>query len=238
MMIESLDYKNCVLQVEARLKECVEKIRATGEEIHLQKGEFLADGVACWLESGKCVLSMDDSRGDVLSLFYFKPGRLVNFLPLLVKSYPLDVHILKKKVPASRFHLKALEDCKLYAIDPKWFLQEFCQDPALSCLFLHSAILNLIESYITVWNAPILSNTQRICRLLLAALDEENGNDIPDHLTQTEISRHLSIHAITVAKIFSRLRKMQLVVKDVNHLTVADRERLKALAEGREKITY
>lgn len=237
-MTESLDYKSCVLQVESRLKECVDKIREPGKEIHLQKGEFLPTGLTCWLESGKCVLSMDDSRGDVLSLFYFKPGRLVNFLPLLVKTYPLDCHILKKKVPSSRFHLKALEDCKLYSIDHKWFIEEFCQDPALPSLFLHSAILNLIDSYITVWNVPILSTTQRICRLLLAALDEENDNHIPDHLTQTEISRHLSIHAITVAKIFSRLRKMKVVVKNGNQLTVVDKEFLKALAEGEEKITY
>lgn len=230
------DFEACSERIERNLKDCVAKIRATGEVIHLQKGAFLAPDLACWLDTGKCVLTLDDSRGDTISLFYFQPGQLVNFLPLLVKCFPLDATLLKRKIPSSHFHVKALTDCTLYSINHDWFAREFGTDPGLCSIFLHSAMLNLINSYKNVWNAPILSNTQRICTLIMASVEE--GGVIPSYLTQAEISRHLSMHPITVAKIFAQLRKSGLIEKKGSLLVVANPACLQALADGREKINY
>lgn len=226
----------CKGLIEANLKNCVVKIRETGQLIHLQKGAFLAPDLTCWLDEGKCVLSLDDSRGDVISLFYFKPGQLVNFLPLLVKCFPLDPVLLRRKIPSSYFHVKALTDCRLYSIDLDWFTREFASNPGLECLFLHAAMLNLINSYKNVWNAPILSNTQRICTLINASVEEDGV--IPTYLTQAEISRHLSMHPITVAKIFGQLRKAGLIEKKGSKLVIVNPACLQALADGREKINY
>lgn len=232
----NMDFSACMERIERNLGDCVAKIRETGEVILLQKGALLPSDLPCWLDSGKCVLSLDDSRGDTISLFYFKPGQLVNFLPLLVKCFPLDADLLKRKVPSSHFHVKALTDCRLYSINMDWFAREFGRDSSLQCLFLHAAMLNLINSYRNVWNAPILSNTQRICTLIIAS-QEENGV-LPGYLTQAEISRHLSMHPITVAKIFARLRKAGHIEKRDNAFVVANPDSLRALADGREKITY
>lgn len=229
--------RECAALLEEVLKSCVGELRETGNLIHLQKGAFVPPSQACWLEKGKCVLSLDDSRGDTLSLFYFRPGQLVNFLPLLVECFPIAPELIRKKIPSHFFHVKALVDCQLYAIDKVWFIKKIAVDPGISCLFLYSAMLNLIHSYIHVWNAPILSNTQRICRLIMAHMDD-NSREIPQYLTQAEISRHLSMHSITVAKIFGKLRKIGLIRKKDNRLFVDNPALLHALADGVEKITY
>ena len=87
-------------------------------------------------------------------------------------------------------------------------------------------------------NSPLLPAPQRICRLLVEMMAEEPPHAVPSYLSYSEISLHLAIHPITVAKIFKALKEDGITERKGRTLTVADPERLCAIARGMEDFEY
>lgn len=220
------------------LERALEEFHRHGEKIILAKGDILVSQKVHCLEKGKCALCVNDPRGEPISIFYFRPGQLINFLPLFAKCFPFDDFIAHKKVPTDMFHVKALSDCQLIVVDSDWVLNAFISDSAIANFVTYSCIVNLLNVYMCVHNCPILSNAQRICLLIISSIEEQGGNMIPEHLTHVEISRHLSIHPITVAKIFSKLRNMGVIEKAGSSLRIKDMDTLRAIAKGCQNISY
>lgn len=228
----------CAASLQRRLGTCVAEFRALDASRRLQKGETLVSAQPFWLESGKCALCIDNSTDQNISLFYFRTGQLVNFLPLLVQCFPIDAHVRKQKVPTAFFSIKALTDCQLTPLDSKKFLAAMLERADINAMIIHSCILNLLNTYFNAYNSPILSNAQRICRLILGTLEGDAEKNIPAYLTHAEISRHLSMHPITVSKIFGKMRSLGIVSKDAGSFVIADLDALRAIAEGTTSITY
>lgn len=229
---------SCVEILQENIVEALAKFRNVGKKIILAKGSNLVSEKVHCLEKGKCALCVNDPRGDPISMFYFRPGQMINFLPLLVQCFPFDKFIMQKKIPSNLFHVKALSDCELIVLDTEWFINTFLKETSICYFSLYSCILNLLNIYMCVHNCPILSNAQRICLLLISSIEDSPEGVIPPHLTLIEISRHLSIHSVTVAKIFSKLRNMGIIGKQGSNMVIMDMDRLSAIADGSENITY
>ncbi len=220
------------------MQDGLQQIRANGETIILERGATLNHERLFLLESGKMALRLASPRGETISVFYHSAGQLVNFMPLLVRCFPIDEKLLKRKLPGHMFHIKALEECRLLSIDNDWFMNGLIRNEAISALALYSCIVNLINVYARAYNCPILSNAQRICRMILSHTDDNPRNPIPLYLTHAEISSYLSIHPITVSKIFGRLRNLGIIRKKSGMLVIEKIDELRAIAGGLKSISY
>ena len=213
-------------------------LRSIGTEHVLRKGEILRTGNICYLLKGLCILSFYDPCGDETTLIYFEPGRLFNFMPKLVKVYPLQPKTVRRQLPIDAFAVRAKEDCLFLFIDHNVFERELAASLPLHSLLVQSLTENCENLISHAGNSPLLPAPQRICRLLAEMMAEEPPHAVPSYLSYSEISLHLAIHPITVAKIFKALKEDGITERKGRTLTVADPERLCAIARGMEDFEY
>lgn len=228
----------CAEIMRRHLEASLALFREHGKKLLLHRGETLSLEQLYCLEKGKCALCLNDPRGGIVSIFYHRKGQLINILPKILKYMPLDGQFWEKKIPENRFYVKALSDCELTIIDNDWFMHAFLEDVSISSYVVYSCTLNLVNIYASAYNSPILSNAQRVCRMILMELEAGQNGIIPPHLTHAEISNHLSIHTVTVSKILGKLRKLGIITKQDNVMRVNDPEALRAIADGLAKLDY
>ncbi len=213
-------------------------LRSIGTEHVLQKGELLRTDHICYLLKGLCILSFYGPCGDETSLLFFEPGRLFNFMPKLSRLYPLQPKTLRRKLPRDAFAVRAKEESILLFIDHNVFERELAGSLPLHSLLVQSLTENCENLISHAGNSPLLPTPQRICRLLAEMMAEEPPHAVPSYLSYSEISLHLAIHPITVAKIFKALKEDGITERKGRTLTVADPERLRAIARGMEDFEY
>lgn len=228
----------CAEAMGRHIENCRARFRERGQKLLLRRGDSLGNDQLYCLEKGKCALCLNDPRGGIVSIFYHRAGQLVNVLPLVLKCLPLDGEVWEKKIPGNKFYVKALSDCELTVIDNDWFMRSLPEDASICSYVIYSCALNLVNIYASAYNCPILSNAQRVCRMIIMGLETGRDNIIPPHLTHAEISNHLSIHIITVSKIFGKLRKLGIITKRNGDMLVNDACALKAIADGTQKLDY
>lgn len=228
----------CAETMRRHLAASLALFREHGKPLRLHRGDSLGTEQLYHLEKGRCALYLTDPRGGIISIFYHRKGQLINVLPNVLKCLPLDGQFWQKKIPQNRFHVKALTDCELTIIDTDWFTRALAENVSISSYVIYSCALNLVNIYASAYNSPILSNAQRVCRMILMALDREQEGVIPPYLTHAEISNHLSIHIVTVSKILGRLRKLGIITKSGTAMLVNDAEALRAIADGMAKLDY
>ncbi|MBR6466676.1 MAG: Crp/Fnr family transcriptional regulator [Desulfovibrio sp.] len=213
-------------------------LRSIGTEHVLQKGELLRTDHICYLLKGLCILSFYGPCGDETSLLFFEPGRLFNFMPKLSRLYPLQPKTLRRKLPRDAFAVRAKEESILLFIDHNVFERELAGSLPLHSLLVQSLTENCENLISHAGNSPLLPAPQRICRLLAEMMEEAPPHAVPPFLSYNEISLHLGIHPITVAKIFKALKEEGITARQGRMLTVADPERLRAIARGLEEFEY
>jgi len=223
----------------ARRKAEYEAILRTIGTLHvLHKGELLRTDHICYLLKGLCILSFYGPCGDESSLIFFEPGRLFNFLPKLSRVYPLQPKTVRRQLPRDAFAVRAKEDCQLILVDHNVFERELATSLPLHSLLVQSLTENCENLISHAGNSPLLPASQRICRLLAEMMSDYPPHALPAYLSYSEISLHLSIHPITVAKIFKALKEEGITARQGRTLAVADPERLRAIACGMEEFGY
>ena len=219
-------------------KTYVEMLRQMGEEYVLPKGKMMQQKDLYYLLEGKCALCIHGTEGEELSLIYFYPGRLLNFLPSLNKYYPLQHITNKRRVPLQSFVVRAVTDCRFLRIASDIFIKNYISSIELHSLIVQSLIENVYSLFSHSFNSPKLPVYQRICRLLLEIMNDTPPHTLQRHITYAEISTHLSIHTVTVAKVFKALRQAEIISRDMGNVTVINPNELRRIAEGKQRLPY
>lgn len=195
-------------------------LHSMGEEFLLPRGKVLRENHIYYLQEGRCALCVYGQCGETSTLIYFEPGRLLNFLPSLSRLYPLHPMTRRRSVPRKFFAVRALTNCRFLRVRHEIFIKAFADSLPLHSLMVRSLTENILNLLTHAFNSPLLPAGQRICRLLADIMDDQPPHALPRYMTYPEISTHLSIHPITVAKIFKTLREKRIIRKKDAGLTV------------------
>ncbi len=82
------------------------------------------------------------------------------------------------------------------------------------------------------------SAVARVCQLLLDFMTEDDQSVISRFLTYSEIAYYLSMHTMTVTKIFKALRENNIIHKTGQTATIIDKDALLAIADGDLELQY
>lgn len=215
-------------------------LKEIGKEFDLPKGAQLRAQDLYFLVDGLCTLCMEGEIGRDISIIYFYPGRLLNFLPSLGHYYyflPRN-NSPSKRAPIPYFFVRAIKDCRFLRIDHTKFLDIYFQSLPLHSLIVQSLANNCIDIFLHLFSLHELPASQRIASNLLGVMNDFPPHYLKRHITYNELATHLSIHPVTVAKIFRALQYAEIIDRDGSAIMVRDPERLRRIALGREKLFY
>lgn len=110
--------------------------------------------------------------------------------------------------------------------------------PAASGVLLRALADNLQKALAKSANSCLATAPVRVCRLLAASMAEESPHEIPGYLTHAEIAGHLSLHVMTVTKIFHALREQGILAKQGRAVMVRETGRLLQIANQEKILLY
>ena len=213
-------------------------LREMGTEIDLPKGAVMRRDRVYFLESGYCALLALTDTGESYSFLYFRPGMLLNFMPAVAHTVKLH-EVTRRRVSVLNQHvIMTRTPCRLLAVGAKDFACKVANSLPHQRLLTQALVenwINLLSLSLDITSRPA---AVRVCRLLLDNTPDEPASRIPGFLTYPEIAAHLSLHCITVTKIFSALRHEGLLQKEGRAHLLMDRERLARMAGEEEDLVY
>lgn len=220
-----------------------EELQKIGERITVSKGGLLRSTDVHYqdvyfLEEGLCALYMEGLSGKDMALVYFFPGRLINFLPALEKFYPRRMCALCYNMPLAEFFVKALKDSVLLKIRQQDFLERYFKSLPFHALVIQSLVANCYDLFSNMSKTIELPAWQKVARELLENMEGPHPHILPRRITYNEIATHLSIHTVTVAKIFKALQENGIVERLKEGVMIKDPLRIWKIANGEERLFY
>lgn len=187
------------------------------------------------IESGICGLATVTPKGNERVYIYFKKGNLIGFLRHLLpeSDYP-ESHIYK-----TRNRIRTMTEVTVYLIEADLFHNLLDNEPQAYIdltLALAQNLSNMLEhsSLVACENAPI-----RVCTVLVEFSEYRKGRWIlPRCFTQNEIANFLSLHKITVAKIFKTLRSAGYIERNMRNIELLDKKSLEMIIQRELCIWY
>jgi len=231
-------YKGAPERDAARRQSCEALLRQIGREERLARGDLLQTDHIYYLLEGLCVLIHYGPLGEESSLIYFEAGRLLNFLPKLSRVYPMQSKTLRRRQPRDTFAVRARTACRLLRIDHDVFVRELDKSAPLHALLEQSLAENCLNLLARAGNSPLLPAPQRICRLMAELMPESPPHRLPSYMSYGEMAVHLSMHPVTVAKIFQALKAEGIAWRERGAVCVFDVARLHRIASGEEELPY
>lgn len=230
-------------QIEVYRREGYELLQKLGEKARLPRGETLrrpdrSSMDVYFLVEGLCALCMEGASGKDMALIYFLPGRMLNFLPSLEKYYPRTVCELCYQAPFADFFVKAIKDSELVRVNHRVFLEEFAQSLPLQTVIIQSLVQNCYDLFTHLLKSLEMPAWQRVARELLENMSGSEPHILPRKITYGEIATHLSIHTVTVAKIFRALQENGIIERLKNGIMIRDPLRIWRIANGEERLFY
>lgn len=217
--------------------DCGGMLREMGVEITLPKGAVLRRSLVYFLLDGYCALMAMTEGGEAYSFLYFRPGMLLNFTPAVAQTDKLHA-VTRKRFSILTHVIMTKTPCKLLAMNGVEFAHKLETSLPLTHLLSRSLMENWINLLALSLDISSRTATARVCRLILDNTPDDPESCIPSFLTYTEIASHLSLHIITVTKIFRALRQSGLLHKERRAHVLADRQRMHLLAEMEEELLY
>lgn len=209
-----------------------------GREVELPKGHELRNNNIYLLLKGSMALCSVESTGEIQELLYFEPGMLTNFVPTLTAILPLHALTMNRLVVRENFVQRARTDCRCAEVPSPVFIREHETNPVLRKLLLLALTENLLNMFAMACNSPAMPAAQRICRLLLQFAARTEPHVVNHAFTYDEIAAHLSLHAMTVAKVFKALKERGAVLRKGRRIVVADLEAVREVANGSRALSY
>lgn len=166
---------------------------------------------------------------------YFKSGNLTGFIRhLLPKArYP------KSYIHQTVNHIITRTSVTCYLIAKEDFFNllksniQCYEDLTYS---LAQNLSNVLEhsALVASENAP-----SKICAMLLEFSEPKNGRDVLHScFNYSEIGNFLSLHTVTVAKIFKTLKDKQYIEKVDGHIVIRDKEKLLEICNNEYVFSY
>lgn len=219
-------------------KECDDILRGMGQRFAMRKGEQLRSNDLYYLIDGVCALCLEGETGRDLALIYFRPGRLMNFLPSISKFYPL--HNFPGSFPlfSSAFFVKAISDSQLFRIDKDLFLAKYFQSLPLQTLITQALVENCYDLFSHIFNSLEKPAWQRVAMQIYENMSDNPPGKLLRKITYAEIATRLSIHPVTVAKIFRALQAEGIIKREHSQITVLNATALLQIAQGKSQLYY
>lgn len=212
-------------------------LREIGKEIILPRGALLLRDHIYYLVDGHCALISLTRCGKEYSFLYFKPGMLLNFLPAMFMADTFHL-FTRRRFSSIDPVVMTKTRCVFLAIESEAFMRRLEGDLDMHRLLMRA----LTENWVNLFSLAIGTNSlpagARVCRLLFESTPASPPHVVPRYLTYAEIAAHLSLHVITVTKIFRALRQRKLLRKDGNRSILMDRERFARMGRGEELFSY
>lgn len=215
----------------------VDAMRHISHEQVLTKGTVLSPSMIYYLMDGVCSLLCSSSEGNEYSFIYFKPHMLLNFLPTVAR-HGVYGNITEKRVHRLRHLIMTKTTCTVLCTPGEVFLRHMEQNIYLNQLLVRSLTENWINLLVLSTGITSEPVSIRVCRLVVDNLPAAQPYRIPRFLTHAEIAAHLSMHTITVTKVFRALRELGIVEKDGNAHIVVDLPGMLAICEGEVVLSY
>lgn len=219
-------------------EECLEIIRGMGKRITMRKGEQMRSPDLFYLIKGLCALCIEGETGRDISIIYFTPGRLLNFLPSIGEFYPRHNFAGIAPVLSSSFFVKAISDAELFRINKDLFLKEYFHSLPLQTLIVQALVENCSDLFTHIFNSVERPAWQRVAKFIYENMPDSAPGKLRRKITYQEIATHLSIHPVTVAKIFKALQCEGIITRKHSETTINDPEGLLRIALGRAQLYY
>lgn len=134
----------------------------------------------------------------------------------------------------------AVEDCRCLRIPMQEFKNYLKTDPEL--------LLSLLEELMELYNVLLYQFQFRqetnapsaVCAHLVANVHKyENSSFVAKEISKTSyISQLLGIHVVTVSKILSALKNLEIITKEDGCIVVLDLDKLQQYANKEKKLVY
>ncbi len=220
------------------LQQGSDLLRSLGREERLPKGDKIRSNSVYLLLEGRMTLSSTEPSGEEVTLIYFEPGMLANFIPSLSSTLPLHDLTQSRLVIRKNFVIKTRSECRCIVIEPDRFRQELKTNLLLNKLLLLALTENLLNMFSLATNSSTLPAIQRVCRLLMQFVKKTAPHLVDPPLTYQDIATHLSMHAMTVAKIFTALKNEGLIARKGRQVIVTDMGKMRDIAMGLRELDY
>lgn len=187
------------------------------------------------VDSGICRLATVTPEGNERVYIYFKKGNLVGFLRHLLpeSEYP------ESQIYKTRNRVRTMTEVTAYLIEVHAYQNLLDHEPRAYIdltLALAQNLSNMLEhsSLVACENAPI-----RVCTMLVEFSEYREGRWLlPRCFTQSEFAHFLSLHKITVAKIFKTLRLAGYIHRNKRNIELLDKKSLEMIIQRELCIRY
>ncbi len=219
------------------LETCRQYLTDFGREVSVPRGTKLTVGRIYYLLEGTVTLTALPVTGERLSLIYFQPGDLLSFIPAVNHAYAIPHEAYDLLLISENLAMFTKTPCRLMSMEPEAFIRHMDEEP-LKTLLVHGLAGNLMKIIVQSVNNSALPATVRVCRMLSVFMDKKDPHALPRYLTYREIAGHLSMHVMTVTKIFQTLRREGILGKADGVTFVRDPAALMNLSSPRSLISY
>ena len=220
------------------LQQGSELLRSLGREERLPKGFQIRSNSVYLLLEGSMTLSSREPSGEEVTLIYFEPGMLANFIPSLSSMLPMHNLTRSRLIIRRNFVIKTRSECRCVVIEPARFLLELQNNLLLNKILLCALTENLLNMFSLATNSSTLPASQRVCRLLLQFVPKTTPYLVHPPLTYQDIATHLSMHAMTVAKIFTALKNEGLIARKGRQVVITNMGQMRDIAMGMRELDY
>ena len=219
------------------IEACRRHLLNFSREIVVPRGTKLRVDRVYYLLEGAVTLTAMSAVGGAHSLIYFHPGDLLSFIPSVNQAYSIPHEAFDFLLYNESLVMCTKTHCRLLSMEQGEFMRHMDEEPLKSLLILGLAG-NLMKIIVQSVNNTTLSATVRVCRMLSVFMEKKPPHALPRYLTYTEIAGHLSMHVMTVTKIFQSLRKEGILGKDKGITFVKKTDELMKLASQLSQISY
>lgn len=219
------------------IETCRRHLLPFSREISVPRGTKLRVDRVYYLLEGAVTLTAMSAVGGAHSLIYFHPGDLLSFIPSVNQAYSIPHEAFDFPLYNESLVMCTKTHCRLISMEHGEFMKHMDEEPLKSLLILGLAG-NLMKIIVQSVNNTTLSATVRVCRMLSVFMEKKPPHALPRYLTHTEIAGHLSMHVMTVTKIFQSLRKEGILGRDRGITFVKKPDDLMKLASQLSQISY
>ena len=219
------------------METCRKYLLRFSREITVPRGVKLMVDRVYFLLEGSVTLTALSATGGHHSLIYFHPGDLLSFIPSVNQAYAIPHEAFDILLYNESLAMCTKTPCRLICTEHREFMQHMDEEP-LKTLLIRGLAGNLMKIIVQSVNNCTLPATVRVCRLLSVSMEKDPPHRIPRYLTHTEIAGHLSMHVMTVTKIFQSLRKAGILGRDRGMTFVRNPEELMKLSSQISQLSY
>lgn len=219
------------------IETCRKCLLRFSREISVPRGTRLMVDRVYYLLDGAVTLTAMSVTGAYHSLVYFEPGDLLSFIPSVNQAYAIPHDAFDFLLSNESLVMLTKTPCRLICTEHREFMAHMDEEP-LKTLLIRGLAGNLMKIIVQSVNNSTLSATVRVCRMLSVFMEEKPPHRLPRYLTHTEIAGHLSMHVMTVTKIFQSLRKEGILGRDHGITFVKNPVELMKLASQLSQLSY